>query len=407
MESLKIALVSDWFFPSVGGIEYHIHDLATQLTYLGHDVHVITRSGTYPDENLPYEVHRFKGRITMDGSHVSIGTDMLKKVNELYKQEHFDITHGHSIYSPMAVGVANLSAGIRCVPSIVTGHSLLGDSILNPVYIMLLRFSLRKVSSFIAVSNAVEKDMRSILGKSLRNREIYLIPNGIDTDFWKLPEDKEELKEAIGLRGVVITTTSRLTKRKRIHVIPKIAKRIKEEYGGDVTFMIIGDGPERSHIERLVREYGVGDIVKLLGRQPREKVREYLQASDVYLSPTVYEAFGIAALEALACGVPVVANNHGGISEIVEHGRTGLVSHNDHELVQNLMSLIANEERRQEMSKNARKSVKNRFNWETLVLQVLNAYERTMEQADEEPFALYKLHQMLKREIANAGVFNL
>ncbi|WP_456396889.1 glycosyltransferase family 4 protein [Thermococcus sp.] len=407
MESLKIALVSDWFFPSVGGIEYHIHDLATQLTHLGHDVHVITRSGTYPDENLPYEVHRFKGRITMDGFHVSIGTEMMKQINELYKKEHFDITHGHSIYSPMAVGVANLSAGIRGVPSIVTGHSLLGDSILNPVYTVLLRFSLRKVSSFIAVSNAVEKDMRSILGKSLGNREIYLIPNGIDTDFWKPSEDREEWKETIGLSGVVVITTSRLTKRKRIHVIPEIARRIKEEYGKGITFLIIGDGPERSNIERLIREYGVGDIVKLLGRQPRVKVREYLQASDVYLSPTVYEAFGIAALEALACGVPVVANNHGGISEIVEHGRTSLVSNNDHELVQNLMSLIANEERRQEMGKNARKSVENHFSWEAVVPQVLNAYERTMDQADEEPFALYRLHQILKRGITNASVFNL
>ncbi len=406
MESLKIALVSDWFFPSVGGIEYHIHDLATQLTHLGHDVHVITRFGDYPDEKLPYEVHRFKGRITMDGSHVSIGAGVLKEVNDLYKREHFDITHSHSIYSPIAVGATNLSGGIRGVPSVITDHSLLGDSILNPVYILLLRFSLRKVDSFIAVSKAVEKDIRLILGKSLRNREIYLIPNGIDTEFWRPSEDREKRKEALGLSGVVVTTTSRLTKRKRTHVIPKIARRIKEEYGNDITFLIIGDGPERGNIERLIRKYDVGDVVKLLGRQPRVNVREYLQASDVYFSPTVYEAFGIAALEALACGVPVVANNHGGISEIVEHGRTGLVSNNDHELVQNLMSLIADEERRQEMGENARKSVKNHFSWDAVVSQVFNAYKETMDRANEEPFVLYKLHQTLKRGIANAGVFD-
>ncbi|WP_297501646.1 glycosyltransferase family 4 protein [Thermococcus sp.] len=407
MESLKIALVSDWFFPSVGGIEYHIHDLATELTSLGHEVHVITQFGDYPDEALPYEVHRFKGRITMDSFHVSIGFDVLKRVNELYKREHFDITHGHSIYSPMAVGTANLSVGIRGVPSILTNHSLLGGSILNPLYSRILRLSLRKVSSFIAVSNAVEVDMRSILGKSLGDREIYLIPNGIDAEFWRPSDDREEKKEALDLSGIVITTTSRLTKRKRIHVIPKIARVIKEQYGRKATFLVIGDGPEKGNIERLIRKYGVGDVVKLLGRQPRARVREYLQASDIYLSPTVYEAFGIAALEALACGVPVVANNHGGISEIIEHGRTGLVSNNDFELVQNLMSLIDDEGRRQEMGKNARKSVENHFSWESVVSQVLNAYERTMEQADEEPFVLYKLHQMLKGAIANASVFNL
>lgn len=407
MESLKIALVSDWFFPSVGGIEYHIHDLATQLTSLGHDVHVITRFGEYPDEKLPYEVHRFKGRLTMDGSHVSIGADVLKKVNELYKKEHFDVTHGHSIYSPMAVGVANLSSGIRGVPSIMTDHSLLGGSPLNPIYTMILRFSLRKVNSFIAVSGAVERDIRSILGKSLGNREIYLIPNGIDTEFWKPPRDREERKDALGLRGVVITTTSRLTKRKRIHVIPEIARRIKADTKIEVTFLVIGDGPERSNIERLIKKYDVGDIVKPLGIQPRGKVREYLQATDIYISPTIYEAFGIAALEALACGVPVIANNHGGISEIVEHKETGLVSSNDRELVQNLMLLIENEEVRRKMGENARKNVENHLSWEAVVPQVLNIYEMTITQSKEKPFALYKLHQMLKREIANVGLFNL
>ncbi|WP_048152118.1 glycosyltransferase family 4 protein [Palaeococcus ferrophilus] len=407
MESLKIALVSDWFFPSVGGIEYHIHDLATHLVEMGHEVHVITRFGNYPDEKLPYDVHRFRGRVTMDSFHVSIGTDALKQINELYKMEHFDVTHGHSIYSPLAVGVANLSAGIRGIPSVITNHSLLGDSILNPAYITLLRISLRKVSSFIAVSRAVEGDTRSILGRNLGKREIYTIPNGIDADFWEPPEDKEELKESLGLKGVVVATTSRLTKRKRVHVIPAIAKSVKEEHGENMTFLIIGDGPERETIERLIRQYRVEDTVKLLGRQPREKVREYLQASDVYLSPTIYEAFGIAALEALACGVPVVANNHGGISEVVEHGKTGLVSQDDGELVQNLMALIDDEEMREEMGKNARKSVEDRFSWEAVIPEVLDVYERTMNRGGGNPFLLYRFHQALKRGVADAGVFNL
>lgn len=325
---------------------------------------MITRFGDFPDEELPYEVHRFRGRITINSFHVSVGTGMLREVNELYKKEHFDITHGHSIYSPIAVGVSNLSSGIRGTPSLITNHSLLGSSMLNPAYTAILRLSLRKVNSFIAVSEAVERDLRSILGKSLKGRATYVIPNGIDTEFWKPAEDGETWKERMGMKGLVVTTTSRLTKRKRIHVIPKIARIMKREYGGDVTFLIIGDGPERRNIENLIRSYGVGDVVKFVGRQPREKVRDYLQASDLYLSPTIYEAFGIAALEALACGVPVVANNHGGISEIVEHSRTGLVSQDDSGLVQNLISLISDEEKREEMSRNARESVKNRFNWE-------------------------------------------
>ncbi|WP_461862910.1 glycosyltransferase family 4 protein [Thermococcus sp.] len=407
MESLKIALASDWFFPSVGGIEYHIHDLATHLMSMGHEVHVITRFGDYPDESLPYEVHRFKGKVTINSLHVSAGPDMLKAVNELYKKEHFDVTHGHSIYSPIAVGVANLSKGIRGIPSLLTNHSFLGNSPLNPAYITMLRISLRKVDAFVAVSEAVERDLRSILGGSIGERPVYTIPNGIDTEFWRPPEDREEQKARMGLEGTVITTTSRLTKRKRVHLIPQIAKAIREEHGDGITFLIIGDGPERRNIERLIRAYNVGDIVKLIGRQPRERVRDYLQASDIYLSPTIYEAFGIAALEALSCGVPVVANNHGGISEIVEHGRTGLISHDDSTLMGNLSELTADDRLREELGRNARKSVENRFNWEMVASMVLDAYRKTMEESDAQPFVLYKLHQIMKQGIANSGVFNL
>lgn len=407
MESFKIALASDWFFPSVGGIEYHIHDLASHLVAMGHEVHVIARFGDYPDRKLPYEVHRFKGRVTINSLHVSVGTDMLREVNELYKKEHFDITHGHSIYSPTAVGVSNLSSGIRRVPSMITNHSFLGNSMLNPAYIAVLRLSLRKVNSFIAVSEAVKRDLRSILGKSLRGRPIYTIPNGIDTEFWRPAEDKEETKLELGYKGVVVTTTSRLTKRKRVHIIPKIARTIREDYGDNITFLIIGDGPERKNIEKAIKKYRVNDMVKLLGKQPRENIKKYLQASDIYLSPTIYEAFGLAALEALACGVPVVANNHGGISEIVNHNSSGLLSQNDYELLQNLRKLIEDEELREKMGKEARRSVEKRFTWDKIVWDILTVYKETMNLTPMQPFALYKLHQTLKRGIANASVFNL
>ncbi|WP_048159748.1 glycosyltransferase family 4 protein [Thermococcus barophilus] len=409
MESLKIALASDWFFPSTGGIEHHIHDLAKNLVEQGHDVHIITRLGEYPDNTLPYTVHRFKGRITVDSFHVSIGVDLLKRVNELYKKEHFDITHGHSIYSPIAVGVSNLSSGIRGVPSIITNHSFLGNSILNPTYILLLQTSLRKIDGFIAVSNAVKKDLENILRGSLRNRPIYVVPNGIDTNFWRPVEDKEEWKSKMGLDGgIVITTTSRLTKRKRVNVIPKLAKEIIEKYRiEDIKFVIIGDGPEKRRIKELIKAYHIQDKVLMVGKQPREKVREYLWASDIYLSPAIYEAFGIAALEALSCGVPVVANNHGGISEIVRHGVTGLISEDDMELLENVLYLLNNIELVEKMGKNARKIVKEEFTWEKIAKEIVEIYKKTIETFEERPFILYALHQMLKGGIKNAGVFNL
>ncbi len=397
MEGLKIALVSDWFFPSVGGIEYHLHDLATELVRRGHRVHLITGNGDYPDENLPYKVHRFKGQLTLESFKVNFGPEMLKNINELYKNERFDITHSHSFYSPLAVTVANLSSGIRGVPSLLTGHSLLGDSFLNPFYVRFLRIFLHKIHAFIAVSGAVKRDLEAILGKNSGKRKIHVIPNGINTDFWKPAADRWAWKKRLGWTETVVITVSRLTKRKRVHLIPRLAREIRSRYGRRVIFLIIGDGPERRNIQALIREYGVEDTVKLLGRRTREEVRAYLQASDIYLSPTIYEAFGIAALEAMACGVPVVANNHGGISEVVEHGATGLVSYNDEELRQHLQNLIENEDLRREMGQKARRRAEERFSWKRLIPEIVRVYEDTLSSAERRLFMLYLFHQMLRK----------
>ena len=396
MESLKVALATDWFFPSYGGIEYHVHDLAIHLMELGHEVHVITRKGEYPDWELPYPVHRFVGDVNIDKLHVSMGPKLLKEINDLYKKEKFDITHAHSIFSPLAVGTANLSSGIRGVPSIITDHSLLNRSIASPVYRFIVRHSLGKINAFIAVSNAVKEDLERILGKKLRGRPIYVIPNAIDTQFWVPPEEgREYWKERLGFDGRVVVTTSRLTKKKRVHVLPDIAREVLKESGEDIKFVLIGDGPLRDVIERKTRRYGVERNFILVGKKPREEVRKYLWASDIYLSPTIYEAFGIAVLEAQAVELPVVANNHGGVKEIVVDGVTGFLSNSDDELIQNLIRLLNDEKLRVKMGKEGRKRISTEFSWDRVIKKILNAYKETMDTFDEDYYLLYRVHQRL------------
>ncbi len=397
MESLKIALATDWFFPSYGGVEYHVHDLAVRLVERGHEVHVITRIGSYPDETLPYPVHRFKGDFNLDHLHVSLGPGLLAKINELYKREHFDITHAHSIFSPLAVGTANLSSGIRGVPSVITDHSLMNKSLASPVYRLILRHSLGKVNAFIAVSEAVKEDLERILGKKLRGRPIYVIPNAIDLDFWRPPpqEEKEAWKEELGLDGIVVTTTSRLTKKKRVHIIPRIAKEVVDAGYDDVTFVLIGDGPLRRKIRERIQRYGLEDTVRMVGRKPREEVRRYLWASDIYLSPTIYEAFGIAVLEAQATEVPVVARNDGGVREIVMDGVTGFLAGNDGELVEGILTLIEDPVLRRKMGREARKWIVGKFSWDTVVNRILEVYRRTIDEFDENYYLLYRVGQRI------------
>ena len=396
MESLKIALATDWFFPSFGGVEYHVHDLALRLMERGHEVHVITRIGRYPDETLPYPVHRFKGDFNLDHLHVSLGPGLLAKINELYKRENFDITHAHSIFSPLAVGTANLSSGIRGVPSIITDHSLMNRSLASPVYKLILRHSLGKINAFIAVSEAVKEDLERILGKKLRGRPIYVIPNAIDLNFWRPPpEGKDYWKERLELDGIIVTTTTRLTKKKRAHIIPRIAKEVVDAGYDDVRFLIIGDGPLRKKIREKIGIYGLKDRVLMLGRKPREEVKRYLWASDIYLSPTIYEAFGIAVLEAQATEVPVVARNDGGVKEIVIDGITGVLARNDAELVDGVINLVENPDLRRKMGREARRRISKRFSWDVVVEKILEAYRKTIETFDADYYLLYRVSMRL------------
>lgn len=396
MESLKIALATDWFFPSFGGVEYHVHDLAIRLMERGHEVHVITRIGRYPDETLPYPVHRFKGDFNLDHLHVSLGPGLLAKINELYKRENFDITHAHSIFSPLAVGTANLSSGIRGVPSIITDHSLMNRSLASPVYKLILRHSLGKINAFIAVSEAVKEDLERILGKKLRGRPIYVIPNAIDLNFWRPPpEGKDYWKERLGLDGIIVTTTTRLTKKKRAHIIPRIAKEVVDAGYDDVRFLIIGDGLLRKKIREKIEIYGLKDRVLMLGRKPREEVKRYLWASDIYLSPTIYEAFGIAVLEAQATEVPVVARSDGGVREIIVDGVTGFLASNDWELVEGVVRLAEDPKLRRKMGREARRRISKRFSWEVVVERILEAYRRTMDEFDEDYYLLYRVSMRL------------
>jgi len=125
--------------------------------------------------------------------------------------------------------------------------------------------------------------------------------------------------------------------------------------------LMIGDGPERSGAERRLRELGLEERVAFLGKQ--ESFSELLAASDVFLLPSEQESFGLAALEALSCGVPVVASNIGGIPELVEHGETGYLAPAGEvgTMAAHVLNLVRDPARWQSFSRRARERVLERF----------------------------------------------
>ncbi len=389
MEGLKIAIATDWFYPKVGGIESHVDELARNLLYMGHEPHVITHDYRYMKpyvDDFPYSVKRFPGFFYFREYHVSTGVEQLWDINEFYKREGFDITHVHSIYSPLAVATSAVSGGIRGVPVVATNHSFYGA----PTYVdvtlgKLLRKNLDKVDTFIAVSRPVARDTRRLLGKELRDRRLIVIPNGIDTHRWRPPEpeERERARRSLGLRDeMVVLYLGRMTERKGAHRIPIMLKEAIEKSGVSrrkIRLVLVGNGPMRPVLEKNLRKTGIGEISELYDFVERGRLLPLYWASDVVLMPGILEAFPVVGLEAMATGRMVIGRNESGLSDMVVNGITGLLAESEEGMVDRISWALSNPELVPKMGEMGRKVVEEKFSWDSVLPRIVRVYKLTID----------------------------
>jgi len=407
METLRIALASDWFYPKVGGIEAHMDELARNLIKAGHEPYVITHDYRYIrpyGDGFPYPVKRFRAMLYLRKYHISLSPTQLWRINEFYKSINFDITHIHSIYSPLALAVANVSRGIRDVPVVATNHSFFGTPPLAEALRWELRRHLKRVDHFIAVSTPVARDTARLIGNLRRERPVTVIPNGIDVDFWRPPTDEERERARKNLRirdEVVVFYVGRMTKRKMAHRLPRVIKRAIEISGiplRRVRFIAVGEGEMRDEFVRNVRDSGIGPITDLFGFLPREKLQEFYWASDIVLMPGVLEAFPVVGLEAMASGRAIVGRVESGLSDMVVNGTTGYLGRSEDELSERLAELFTDEDTLVKMGIAGRKRAVECFSWRVILRRVLRVYRSTLNMAEEfdRRYLLYKLARELK-----------
>ncbi len=412
MESLKIAVASDWFYPKIGGIETHIDELASHLAAAGHEVHVFTHdyrhydwSGAEPGR--PYIIHRLRGSVYMKCCHVSLGAGALREANRVYKKVGFDITHVHSLYSPLAVAIANLSRGIRGVPVVATNHSLFSwNSKAARLFLPLLRRELRRIDAFIAVSSVVAEDTRRLLGRRLLFKPIHVVPNAIEPGFWRPPEpqEREAARAKLGVPGdePVVLVVGRFTRRKAVHEAPSIVYRAARRAGRRLHLVIIGDGPTRPLVEEEARRFNGEHLrVRILGFMGREELRAAYWAGDVLLLTSRMEAFSITALEAMAAGVVAVGYSDSGVRDILGDGAGVLVRSRD-EAAEAISKLVADTASLEEMRRRAVAKVQEEYSWETVLPRIVEIYRSVAEYAAAEDHE-YLLHRLWLRLSQHLG----
>lgn len=375
---MKIGIVC---YPTYGGSGVIATELGKGLAKRGHQIHFITykqppRLNTFQENIFYHEV--MMGDYPLF-EHAPYDTYLTSKIVDVVKYEKLDLLHVH--YAVPHATVAYLAKKIllaegRYVPTVTTLHgtdiTLVGkDKSISSV----VSFSINKSDGVTAVSNSLRDDTYEFFNVE---KEIKVIHNFIDLErFTK--KNKDHFKKAIAPNGEkIIVHTSNFRKVKRvedcIHIFKEVYSKIPSK------LLLVGDGPERRNLEDLCRQIGLCDEIRFLGKQ--DAIEEILAVADLFLMPSAKESFGLAALEAMACEVPVVSSDVGGISEVNIQGKTGFLSTvgDVKDMAANAINLLSNEKLLAEFKANAFAQAQT-FDIEFILPQYEAYYEQVLEEA--------------------------
>lgn len=316
---MKIGIVC---YPTYGGSGVVATELGKALATAGHQVHFISYS-------QPARMDLFMENIFYHEVYISTyplfqyppyESSLTSRLVDVVKNEKLDLLHVHYAvpHASAAIFARHILAqeGIY-IPVITTLHgtdiTLVGK---DPAYGPIITYSINQSDGVTTVSEDLKKDT---LSQFQIHRPIHVIPNFID--FSKFAKrDKEHFKKAIAPNGEsLIVHTGNFRKVKRVEDVVQTFNLIQQSVPAKL--LLIGDGPERFNIETLCRELGLQNQVSFLGKQ--DAIDEILSVSDLFLLPSQNESFGLAALEAMACELPVISSNAGGIPELNLDGVTG------------------------------------------------------------------------------------
>ena len=366
---MKIAQVTPYFHPHIGGVESYVLALSKELMKKGHDVTVYTTliPNTKENENIEgVNVKRIKPLFTL----------LKTPVTPSIKISGYDIVHAHSpppfhSYSAARFCKKNKTPFVltyHCDPEIPT---FLGG-LISWVYTKTFGSYTLKNADRIIVSTKTY----AATSRAMWKHEPAVIPSAVDINEFNPEVDCRAVREKHNLEGNVVLFVGRLVEHKGLEYLIRSARSV------DAKYLIVGEGELREKLGNLVKKLGVKDKIIFTGKVSNAELPKYYAASDVFVLPSVarLEAFGLVIAEAMSCSKPVIVSDIPGVREVITDNVEGvLVPPMDEKMLSEKINiLLSNPEMRKSMGEKGRKKVEEKFSWDKVIGEIEKVYEEVV-----------------------------
>lgn len=366
-------------YPTYGGSGVVATELGKALAVEGHQVHFITYA-------MPFRLDGFYNNVFYHEVEMPnyplfefqlYTLALASKMVDVIRYEKLDIVHvhyaiPHATSAYLAKKIIEKERDIKIVTTLHgTDITLIG---LEPSFLPLVKFAIEESDAVTSVSRFLRE--KTLTNFNIKNKEIDVIQNFIDTETYKPCVDCGLRQQYAPQGEKILMHTSNFRPVKRVGDTVRILHEVLKSVPAKL--ILIGDGPERSEAERLSRELGIAEHVRFLGKQ--NGLPQILSAADVFLLPSQSESFGLSALEAMSCGVPVVATSSGGIPEVVVHGETGYVAEigDTDRMAKYVVDLLTNPKKHKRFADASRQRAVEEFETKLLLPQYTALYERLL-----------------------------
>jgi N-acetyl-alpha-D-glucosaminyl L-malate synthase BshA len=353
-------------YASLGGSGIVATELARHLARRGHEVHVLST-------DIPFRLRADPGGVVLH----AVGTpdyplfhepqyviSLATRIVQVARERQLDVIHAHYAVPHATAGflareILRTECGGR-VPAVIT--TLHGTDItlvgINPSFAETVRFSIDRSDAVTAVSESLRRDT---IERLRAVSPIRVIPNFLDCDRFKREFDAG-LRERLCPKedyDALVVHLSNFRPVKRVDAVVGVFRRIRERVRARL--VLAGDGPDSVKVQGEIETHGLGRDVEIL--PPQEDVVPLLSVADLFLLPSLQESFGLAALEAMACKVPVVASRVGGLPEVITHGVTGMLHPPDDfdAMAASAIHLLTSRAAHADMAREGRRAVARRF----------------------------------------------